>query len=813
MNPMLGDFLSGFRRLGRQPLVTTIAVLSLAVGLAAAAGVTSLLDAFGFRPLAVSAPETLVRIQTSSIDGGRSSFTWDAVADLRSANTAFDQVAGSMTRGAALTSTGRPPDIVWLGVVTANYFSMLGVTPAAGRTFTDADDRAGAMPVVWLSHSRWERQFQSNPAVIGASVHLNGTACTVVGVAPADFTGLDLVGAPDFWIPAATWPQLFNASRGARPTLAGSSERNWDAVARLRSGVPVDAANAAVQPLLAGLIARMPSDTPPSRLTVVDLQEARLGNLTMIRNLIWVLVGLVILVGCANVASLLLGQAEARQREFAIRTALGADRGRLSRMLCAESAGLAALAGGAGLALGWWTIRVLPSIIPPSPIPFGLEFRFDHRVVVVTTLLSLATVLVFSLWPALRAARRDVSSRLGRSAAPAVTGLRWLTTRHVLVVAQVTVCSALLVVGGLLVRSAGRSQALPSGFAHAPILLTTIVPGLTGTGSAGTRTFLVQLQDRLTALPGVASAAFARSIPLSLMGGGGTRDITIPTAPDSAPRKVRFNAVSAGYFATMGTRVVRGRPITSHDNTASPRVALVNATMARQHWTEETAVGQIIDVKGVGSVEIVGVAEDGKYNRLSEPAQPYVFFAANQTDMGETTLIVRARGDHPSALAPDVRAVLLELDPGLPVLQMLTLDDHLRLSTFDLHLGQIVLMVLGGAGLLLSVTGLYAVVAYAVERRTREFGIRVALGASPSGIGAMVVRYALTLCVCGLAIGLPVAFVAALSLAPSLYGLSPGDPITYGSIGVLVAGVTLAATWAPARRAMGTNPAILLRQE
>jgi predicted permease len=809
----LRDLRAGLKRLLGQPVVTAIAVLSLALGLAFAASLTSLLDAFGFRPLAIAQPDQLVMIQMPSREDTRGSVTWNDVVDIRTVDAAFESVAGSMTKGVALTGGRQAPEVVWLSVVTSNYFRVLGVRPFAGRDLAKADDDPGAPPVVVLSYRLWSRKFGASTDAIGRTMELNGATCTIVGVAPPEFSGIDLFNTPDVWVPSATWPQLFPGSR-TPPSLTGSSDRAWAVVARRRPDVTIAQADAAVQTLLPRLLARLPATAPATKLVAADLQRTRLGGLTTIRTIVWTLVGLVVLVGCANVAGLLLGQAEARQRELVIRTALGAGRGRLIRMLVAESLVLAALSGVAGLALGWWLIGALPSLIPPFPIPFGFQFRFDLRVLVMTFSVAVGTVLAFGLWPAFRAARRDLAPRLGRSSATPSSGLRWLSAQNVLVAVQVAVSSALLICGGLLLRGIDRSQQVSAGFERRPMLMATLVPGILGHGAAETRMFLRDLLDRIHTTPGVAAAALARTVPLSLLSGGATREIEIADRPETStlPLKLKYNAVSAGYFDTMGTRILRGRPITRDDTPSAPKVAVINRTLAQQFWPDDSAVGRNLRIRGWGDADIVGVAEDGKYNRLSETPQPFVFFAAEQMSAGEITLIVRASSDT-AALAPAVRSVLHDLDPAMPVLQMMTLDEHLRLSTFDLQISELVISVLGGAGFVLSVIGLYGVIALLVARRTREFGIRLALGAAPRQVERSVARHAATLALAGLALGCPLALAGASALGDSLYGLSPADPATYAAVSTLVFGVSLLAAWAPARRAMHTDPAVVLKQE
>jgi predicted permease len=808
---VLRDLRSGARRWLRQPLVTGVAVLSLAIGLAAAAGVTSLLDAFGFRPLHVADSSSLVEVQVITRDSRTFSVSREDVRDVQALTEAFAAVAGSMGKGVAVAGPDRPPDLLWMNVVTAGYFGTLGVAPTAGREFTAADDVPGADPVALISSRLWTRLFPAGTALTGRTIQLDGTICAVIGIVPADFTGLDLFGGTDVWIPPATWPQLMRANVGQR---AAPAEREWTIIARRRELVTLEQATAALQPLRTQLAARLPPAPAPPQLLAVDLQQARLGGLVTLRVIVWMLVGLVILVGCANVAGLLLGQAEARRRELAIRTSLGAARGRLVRMLLAESVLLAGLSAAAGLTLGWWVVAALPALIPPTPISLGIDFRFDVRVLGITTGVAFATVLVFGVWPALRAVRGDLAPRLARAGAPPLSGIRWLSTRNVLVVAQVAVTTALLISGALLVRGLDRSRDVSLGFTRGPMIVTMVVPGVAGYQSSQFGIFFADLLGRVRAMPGVSSAALARFMPLSLFGGGATIDVEVVRGPGAPVEssKVHYTTVSDGYFNTMGTRILRGRPIMSGDAASTPRAAVVNHTFATAYWSDDSAVGRTFKVRDLGEVEVIGVAEDGKYNKPSERTQPYVFLATGQQMAGEMTLIVRTRGDA-ATFAPALRATFQAVDPHLPPPQLLTLDEHLRLATFDLQLSEVVIAALGSGGLVLSLVGLYGVIAFVVTRRTREFGIRLALGAAPPRVRRMVMTHAVILTSCGLCLGLPIAFVGATSFANDLYGVSVVDPVSYAGVAGLVLLVAMLAVWAPVRRAMRINPVAILRED
>jgi predicted permease len=825
--PSLRDLTHAFRSFRREPALTGIAVLSLAIGLGATSGLASVLDAFGFRPLAVTDPGALVRIQTSQRDGRFGSLSYADYEDMRDRTQVLGGLAAYGVKGAGLSGPEAPPEIVLMNVVSPDYFATLGVGPARGRTLLAADGAPGAPPAVVISDHLWQHRFGRAADITQRSVVLNGTSCAVIGVLPPAFTGLIVHLSPDVWMPYAGWASVMSGGH----TPAPSRDDRWFEVAgRLKSPpswrdraletfgvVPpgVRQAQGEFDVIVSALRTAYPETNPGQRAQVVTETAARRGGLVVIAMLLWIVVGLVLLVGCANVAGLLLGRAERRRREMAIRVALGASRARLVRQMLTEGLALAAVAGAAGLLLGFWIVRSLPGLLPPVALPLGFSFRLDLRVVLVTLGVAAASVLLFALGPALASARAGIA-QAARTETADGRGRAW-SMRNLLVVAQIAVSFVLVVTGVLFVRGLRSAQQIDPGFDVRPMLLATIAPVAIGYDDAHARTFFRDLVDRLGATAGVQEVSLARRIPLDPDGGGAAREIDPPDhipPPNGAPLTMHFNSVWPTYFSMMGTRLVRGRAFTEQDTANAARVMVVNETMANRYWPDGSAVGRTIRVKGpgAGDFEIIGVAEDGKYNSLGEKPDPYLFFPVLQVPSGQLTLMVRADAG-PGAAAAIVRRVLTDLDPRMPTMQIITLEEHTRFAFFEPHLAAVVVGNLGGAGLVLSLVGLYGVVAFVVARRTREIGVRMALGARPADVFRTVMTRALWLALGGVLAGAAVGFLVARTIAGSIYGVSPADPLSFIATALLLVIVSALASWWPARRAMQVDPVRALRAE
>jgi predicted permease len=747
--------------------------------------------------------------------------------DMRDRTQVLSGLSAFGVKGGGLSGPEAPPEIVLLNVVSPDYFATLGVSPARGRTFLATDTAPGAPPAVVISDRLWQRRFSRADDITHRSVVLNGASCAVIGVLPSAFTGLTVHLSPDVWIPYATWASVMSGDRLSAPRR---DERSFTLVGRLKSPpswrdrtletfgvVPpgVRQAQSEFDVIVAALRTADPQTNPNLRAQVITETAARRGGLVTVAMLLWFVVGLVLLVGCANVAGLLLGRAEQRRREMAIRVALGASRRRLIGQVLAEGLALAGAAGAAGLLLGFWIVRSLPGLLPPLALPLGFSFRFDLHVVLITLGMAAVTVLVFALWPALTSTRAGIAQAARTETSDA--RVRAWSARNLLVVAQIAVSFVLVVSGVLFVRGLRSAQQIDPGFEVRPMLLATIAPVAIGYDGAHSQIFFRDLVDRLGATAGVRQVSLTRRIPLDPDGGGATREIDPPdhVPPASgAPLTIHFNSVWPNYFVMMGTRVLHGRAFSDEDHAKAAKVVVVNDTIARKYWPDGSAVGRTIRVigPGAGDFHIVGVVQDGKYINLSEKPDPYLFFSLLQVPSAQLTLMVQTDAD-PGAAAATVRNVLKQIDPRMPTMQMMTLEEHTRFAFYEPHLWAVVVGNLGAAGLVLSLIGLYGVVAFVVARRTREIGVRMALGARPADIFRSVLTRALELALCGVLVGTGIALPVTQGLSGSIYGVSPLDPLSFMSTAALLVTVSAVASWWPARQAMQVDPVRALRAE
>jgi predicted permease len=688
---------------------------------------------------------------------------------------------------------------------------MLGVSAIRGRVFLDEEDRVDQAPALALiSESLWRRRFGGEFGRDQA-IELNGKAWTVVGVLPGAFTGLEPQIAPDVWVTTAGWARLTSA----RDLV--ERDYNWfDIVARLSPGATTEQAQQETDAFVRHLAETFPQLGRERGAVVMPLMEARGRGTARLRVLLLGIVGLVLLIACANVAALLTSRAQARQRELGIRAALGGARGRLFRQLLVENALLAALSGVAALVLAAWIIRLLPSLLPPSPLPLGYQFVLDTRVVLFTLGVSLLTVVIFGILPAAMASRPDVLSLLRSGTRTSGASRRRAMARHLLVAGQFAASLVLVAAAGLFVQSLWRLGQTDAGFAHRPLVIVTVAPGVAGYEGARVADLAQRLVGRVTVAPGVEQASAARRMPLSPFGGGATERVVIPGQDPPQGQDawtIKATAVGPGYFATIGTRLLRGRDFTDADRVGTPGVVVISRAMADRFWPGADPIGQqILLGSQKASHEIIGIAQDVKINNLREAAQPYFYRAYYQRPSGDLTVVARTKTDDRGA-APAVREAIRAAEPRLPMLQVMTLEDHLRAATFETHMQAVLVGVMGAVGLLLAVVGLFGVVTYLVGCRAQEFGVRLALGASPGMILRGVLRQGLLMALSGAIVGVVGALAAGRALAGLFYEVSPADPLTlFGSV-LLLALVALAASYVPARRASRIDPVAALKSE
>ncbi|HSK08869.1 MAG TPA: ABC transporter permease [Vicinamibacterales bacterium] len=817
MDTLLQDIRYALRVMRANPLLVGAAVVSLAIGIGPNAAVFSVIEALGFRPLPIEDPASLLRISSTVRAGDDDGLSYPEYLEVRDATRSLGGIAVSAPQALGMRIADGPAVVTLAATASANYFQTLGIEPVIGRAFLPEEDRTpGTHPVALLSHRIWVRRFEADPSVLGRTVRLNRIDCTVIGVLPAGFEGTQPILAPEVWVPTMLWPAL---SGGEAATLTERRRREMTVVARLAEGATLAEARGELDALGARLAESYPATNAGRRLTVDYDQSIRRRPAALFGGLALAVVSLILLIACANVAGLLLGRSEARRDEIALRLAMGASRVRLVRQLLTESLVLSLIAAGAGTLAALGLVRTVPLLIPALPMTLNFDFRLDLRVLAFTLLVALVAAPAFGLLPALLASRTDLAPILKGAPAGGRRGRR-VGVRHVLVVSQIAVALVLLVSSGLFTRSYLAARGMDPGFETRPMLFCTMSPGIIGYDETGTRNFYDDLLARLSAVPGIERATLVRHVPLNTMyGGGAMQEVTVTgqqPPPGQDAWRIRYNVIGAGYFETMGIPLVAGRDFDGRDHRSSPCTVLVNQTMATRFWSGGEALGQHVALAPVGNraaprdCQVAGIVRDGKYLRLGEDPEPYLYLAFDQQFSGEMTVVARTRGDA-GRLAAAFRREVQAIEPAMPTLRVVTLDEHMRLALIVERVLGSFMAVLGGLGLLLSVVGLYGVVSYLVARRTREIGVRVAIGASPRRVVAEIVRDGAGLTAVGVAIGTLLA-LASLRLTRSLLnGVSPSDPLVYAAAIAVVVAVALLATYVPARRAARVDPVKALR--
>ena len=819
MDTLWSDLRHALRGIRANPALTAVAILSLAIGIGPNSVIFSLVDAIGFRPLPIRDASHLVVVSSANDAGRDRGVSYPEYREVRDLTHAFSSVAVSVRQGFAIAGGGQPAALGMGALVSANCFTVLGIQPILGRTFgSDEQGDAGVHPVAVISERLWRERFNRDPRVIEQSVRLNLTDVAIVGVIPSGFNGTDLISifATDVWVPIGVARTL---APGGSLRLEARDRREMTLLARLNRGTTLEQARAEIVALGTHLARQFP-DTDRGRRFIVDYEEAvRRSVPAKMMTVSLAVVGLVLLIACANVAGLLLGRSQTRRNEVAIRLALGASRGRVVRQLLTESAVLSVAGACLGLLVTFWLLRALPALIPAGPLPIAIDLRLDPRVLAFTLLAALFAAPVFGLTPALLASRPDIFPVLKDGGEPRRPGRGRISLRSVLVVGQISVALALLVCSGLLMRSYRNTRGVDPGFVARPMALATVVPQAVGYDNQQTRQFFARLLDRLAATPGVERAAISRHMPLNaLYGSGSRRKVALPgqaaTGGNDTPA-FRYNVVTPGYFDTMGLQLLGGRDFATTDRAESSRVVIVNQTMARQLWGSGDVVGRHVllladDVGGKASdCEVVGIARDAKYLQLNEAPEGYFYLPYSQAPAGEVTVI--ARGTNEALLARTLRREVTALDRAVPVTQVTTLSAQLQTATIAEQMEATLVTSVGAAGLFLSMIGLYGIVSFAVARRTREIGVRMALGARPADVVADVLKQGARYALIGGCLGLVFAAGAAQLMRSTLYGVSVTDPLAFGGATVVVILVALAAAYLPARRAARIDPIAALR--
>jgi predicted permease len=823
--PMLNfwkDIQYAFRTLTKNPGFAIIGIVTLALGMAANTTIFSVVNGLILRPMAVPHPEqmTVLALQQAGT-AGLQTFSYPDFLDLRSESASTADLITYRISLAGLAVDGKGDHCV-ISRVSNNYFSVLGIAPAAGRLILPTEGLTpGADPIVVLGYSYWQKRFAGDPDVVGKHVEMNGHPATIVGVTPKGFYGTYAMLNMDAYVPlSATFTEELGTP--VNDTWTKREMRRETVLARLKPGVDLKQAQASLNVVAKRLSDQHPDVDKDISVLVFPEKLARPqpdsdNSLATVAFIFIALSSLVLLVACFNVANVLLVRATVRQREMAIRAAMGAGRSRLVRQYLTESLLLAFLGGGAGLVLASWASGFLSSLSLGTSLPIQFDFRPDGRVYLFAFAAVLLTGLIVGIVPALRIARTDLSSILHEGGRGSSDGPRRQFARNTLVAAQVAGSLVLLVVAGLFVRSLGKAQNINLGFDPDQILnLSTDVNGL-GYSEARGREFYRDLETRIRALPGVVSEAQAFTVPLGYISADDGVSIPgHPVEPGKQPPTVENNSVTPGYFQTLRMRLLSGRDFTEADGPAAPPVAVISAAMAKKFWPGEDALGKRFLIKDnpAKSVEVIGVIQDAKYRDITEEAQPFFYQPLAQNYLAMRTIHIRTSVP-PESLAVQVEQQINELAPGLAVSEVQDMRHALQGANgfFFYSFGAQVTGVLGLLGLILAVVGIYSVVSYAAARRTQEIGIRIAMGAAPGDILRMVLRQGLSVVGVGLALGLVISLAGTRVLNGFFVGIKPSDPVTFVAVVLLLTAIALFACWIPARRATRIDPLVALRHE
>ncbi|MEP6914813.1 MAG: ABC transporter permease, partial [Acidobacteriota bacterium] len=735
------------RLLKKSPLFTVTAALSLAIGIGANATIFSVVNALLLRPLpGLARPEQLVDVGRTQDGHGFDTVSYPNYADLRERATTLAGIyAYNVGPQPMSLATSGEAERVYGGVVTPNYFGVLGTKPAAGRLFTEADGHDVPHAVAVLSHELWQRRFAGSPGIVGQTISLNGQPFMVVGVAPAGFHGTTLLKS-DLWVP-------ISMVREAMPHLGKDAMNQRGAVwlfmgARLKEGVSTARANAELQAIGAALEREHPAENRGKNFTVAksEIFPGETSAIAGFLGFLMVIVGLVLLVACVNVAGMLLARSVARRREIAVRLAIGAGRSRLVRQLLTETAILFAIGGTAGILLTQWLTMLLLGVLPEIPVPIGVRIETDWRVVGFGVVLSLGAALLSGLAPALQASRADLVPALKTERLDG--GLSRLRLRNAFVVAQVTMSLVLVIVGGLFLRALQHAAEISPGFNVSRVDVVSIDLSLAGYGAETAAPFMRELLARTRTLPGVESASAAVDLPLDggRMGMGG---LTVPgkRPPVGDAFDPDWNVSAPGLFRTLELALLRGRDFTEADTAASTPVAIINQALATQIWPGEDPIGRQMVMSAPDSqgttLTVVGVAADARVISLTGPVAPYIYVPLAQHYLSRVAIFIRTTDGRSSI--PQVRGLIRSLNPGLPISEAMTLADVTAVGLVPQRVAAALAGSLGLVGLLLAAIGIHGVTSYAVSRRTREIGIRIALGADRVTVVRLVLGQGLAL--------------------------------------------------------------------
>lgn len=808
---LLLDFLHDLRyavRLQRKnPGFTIVAVIALALGIGANTAIFSVVNTVLLRPLPYRDPDRLVMVWEDSSKQGYPQDTPAAAnfVDWRDQNEVFEGMAAMTDTSFNLTGTGDPERLEGRAVSTT-LFPLLGVEPQIGRVFTAAEDQPGSERVVLISYGLWQRRFGGDASVVGKTLTLNGASYTVVGVMPARF---QFPTADDeAWVPIAF----------SKEDAANRNRHYLQVVARLKPGITLPQAQAEMSTIATRLQKQYPESNTDVGAVITPLHEHLVGDIKPALLILLGAVGLVLLIACANVANLLLARAAVRQKEIAVRVALGARRGRLIRQFLTESVLLSTLGGLVGLAIAYVGLIVLKAFIPEN-ISQARAISIDYKVLGFTLLVSVLTGLIFGLAPAIQSVRFNQIETLKEGGRDAATGGSGKRLRSLLVVAEVAISLVLLIGAGLLINSFLRLRNVDPGFRAENLLTMKIVlPDLKYEKKAQRSAFYTDLVQRVQSLAGVRSAAVTTNLPLYFQ--GNSISVNIEGRPEPPPGQeliVVTRIISPGYFDTMSIPLLKGRQLTDQDTDDSPNVVVVSEAMARRYWPGEEAVAKRITIGKVKSqedwIQVVGVVKDVRQFELNSDPKPQMYLTHRQYGFFDAQDLVVKTDVDPASMATAVRKAVGEIDKDQPVSNIRTMETIMADSIARQRFSMLLLAIFASVALVLAAVGIYGVMSYSVTQRTHEIGIRMALGAQTSTVLKLAVGYGFKLVVIGIAIGLIAALALTRVMSTLLFGVTPTDPMTFTLISLLLVAVAAIASYIPARRATRVNPIIALRYE
>jgi predicted permease len=813
---MLQEIRHAFRMIARSPGFTSIAVLSLALGIGANAAIFSLADALLFRPLPVAHPGSVMALNLDTPGGDLGNFSYPDYRDLRSSAKSFDGIAAFQLATFSLARNKDEVPQMRAGLeVSDNFFSVLGVQPALGRSFLPQESARGGSPAVVLSYGFWQDQFNGDKEVLGRTIRISGTDFTIVGVAPRAFTGVDQYIRPSFMVPAVLTQQLNGA---AKDPVENRGDYSFTLYGRLRQGVSARQAQAEMVTLWKGLQQQYPADGRNGKMMVRTQLQFRIAQDSIdaiLVTMLMALVSVVLLIACANVANLLLGRARGRTREIAVRIALGVSRTKLLRQLFAENVVLALLGGVIGLGFAYGGIRFLQTIPIPSDLPIVISPELDQRVLVFSLIASLFSVLAFGLAPAFQSLKTELVSAL-KSSESNMAGRKRTLGRNSLVIVQIALSMVLLVASGMLLDGFRKTLVASPGFRTDHLLITEFDTSLVRYNPEKTVAFYRDLKDRVRALPAVRSAALTATVPFS--NNQPSREV-IPEGYQATKGQesvtLFYDVVDEHYFDTMKVGIVSGRAFTADDKADSTPVAIVNQEFAARFWPGQEPLGKRIRLdNGKGKlVQVVGVARNSKYLFIGEPQYRYLYLPFAQEGGARMVMLTESSGD-PALVAAPLREIVRSMDPNQPMYNVRTFGNFYKMRAIDtpLMITQMV-VTMGLIGLLLALIGIYGLVSYSVARRTREIGVRIAIGADRTDVIKMVLRQGFVLACIGIGVGGVLSVVVGKALAAGMIGLGQPNPVTFIVVPLAVLLVTMAACWAPAWRASRVDPLRALRSE